>query len=221
MWIWAILSFLWVGGGLASQFNSTSTCPEGWTCGEYGEYKMFHTSMTNLAVWLGATKAGSDYSSYRWDDGTTWSYTGEWYGSDGGAAERCLWLYGVSGRWADATCTGYPYPCLCRRLGASGAAPGGQLDSWHKSVNNSYKRLGINANGSSMTDFHREIFFFIKFVCQSFSLRILPQKNVLFLIYAFLGGVKTTSTSHPSRHPVDGWADTFITCKKTPHWWSL
>ena len=81
---------------------------------------------------------------------------------------------------------------------------------------NYFKRLGINANGSSMTDFHREIIFFIKFFFrQSFSLRILPQKNVLFLIYAFFGGCE--DDLYISSQQIDGWADTFITCKKTPH----
>ena len=67
------------------------------------------------------------------------------------------------------------------------------------------KGLGINANDTFMMDFHREIFFldFFRFR-QSFSFRTLPQKNVLFFIFAVLGGVKTTSTSHPSRW-TDGW----------------
>ena len=79
-----------------------------------------------------------------------------------------------------------------------------------------HKGLGINANGSSMTDFHREIIFFIKFFFrQSFSLRILPQKNVLFFIYAVFGGCE--DDLYISSQQIDGWADTFITCKKTPH----
>ena len=51
------------------------------------------------------------------------------------------------------------------------------------------KGLGINANDTFMMDFHREIFFldFFRFR-QSFSFRTLPQKNVLFFIFAVLGG---------------------------------
>ena len=76
-----------------------------------------------------------------------------------------------------------------------------------------HKRLGINANGSSMTDFHREIIFVIWFFFrQSFSLRILPQKNVLFLIYAFLGGCE--DDLYISSQQIDGWA--FITFFKHP-----
>ena len=64
---------------------------------------------------------------------------------------------------------------------------------------------GLGINGSSMTDLHREQIFldFLRFR-QSFSLRTLPQTNVLFFIYPSLGGVKTTSTSHHSRY-MDGW----------------
>jgi len=78
------------------------------------------------------------------------------------------------------------------------------------------KRLGINANGSSMTDFHREIIFFYNFLFANlFLYGFYPQKNVLFLIYAFLGGCE--DDLYLSSQQIDGSADTFITCKKTPH----
>jgi len=63
-----------------------------------------------------------------------------------------------------------------------------------------HKGLGINANGSSMTDFHMEIIFFIKFFFANiFLYGFYPKKMFYFLSMLFLGGVKTTSTSHPSR----------------------
>ena len=36
-------------------------------------------ALTRFA-WLAATKTGSSYSTYRWDDGSSWDYTGNWYG---------------------------------------------------------------------------------------------------------------------------------------------
>ena len=84
------------------------------------------------------------------------------------------------------------------------------------SVDKTCKGLGINANDTFMMDFHREIFFkdFFRFH-QSFSFRTLPQKNVLFFIFAVFGGCE--DDLYISSQQMDGWVDTFITCKKTPH----